>query len=46
MDESTDLAGLAALLVFVWYNYENRIEENLLICKTLESNITGKQYLT
>ena len=31
MDESTDVAGLAVLLVFVRYIYEGRIEEDLLI---------------
>ena len=37
MDESTDVAGLAVSLVFVRYNYESRIEEDLLICKPLEN---------
>ena len=46
IDESTDVAGLVVLLVFVRYNYESQIEEDLLICKPLESHTMGKQYLT
>ncbi len=42
MDESTDVAGLAVLLVFVRYIHESRIEEDLLICKPLESHTTGE----
>ena len=42
IDESTDVAGLVVLLVFVWYNYESRIEEDLLICKPLESYTMGE----
>lgn len=32
MDESTDVSGLAVLLVFVWYKYQISIEENHLLC--------------
>ena len=42
MDESTDVAGLAILLVFVRYDYENKIEDNILFCKSLELHTTGK----
>ena len=38
-DESTDIAGSAVLLIFVWYNYESQIED-LLMCKPLESRRT------
>lgn len=43
MDESTDVAGLAVLLVFVRYEFERSIEEDLLICEALESNTTGAE---
>lgn len=43
MDESTDVAGLAVLLVFVRYQYEHSIEEDLLLCKALETNTTGEE---
>ena len=42
MDESTDAAGLAILLVFVRYNYDSRIEHNLLLCESLELHTTEK----
>jgi hypothetical protein len=41
-DESTDCAGLAILIVFVRYFFENIIYEDLLFCKPLESHTTGK----
>jgi zinc finger BED domain-containing protein 5/7/8/9 len=43
MDESTDIAGLAVLLVFVRYVNMNSFEEDLLFCKPLLSNTTGVQ---
>jgi len=43
MDESTDVAGLAVLLVFVRYEFGFSIEEDLLICEALESNTTGAE---
>jgi hypothetical protein len=43
MDESTDVAGLAVLLVFVRCQFEHSIQEDLLICKALESNTTGAE---
>jgi hypothetical protein len=36
MDESTDMAGLAQLLVYVWYIYGGSIKEDILFCKPLE----------
>lgn len=42
MDESTDVAGLAVLLVFVRYDYENDIHEEMLLCEFLQSNVTGE----
>jgi hypothetical protein len=45
MGEST-VAGLAVLLVFVRYQFEHSIQEDLLICKALESNTTGVKFLT
>lgn len=43
MDESTDVAGLAVLLVFVRYQYQTSFEEDLLLCKPLPSNTTGAE---
>ena len=41
LDESTDVAGLAILLVFVRYPFDKRIEDDLLICKSLELRTAG-----
>src|SRR5690606_32884897 len=35
MDESTDVAGLAILLVIVAYPYQDSLEEDLLMCASL-----------
>jgi len=43
MDESTDIAGLAVLLVFVRCVNMNSFEEDLLFCKPLLSNMTAVQ---
>lgn len=43
MDESTDVAGLAILLVFVRYQFDEDIREDLLLCEALESNTNGEQ---
>uniref|UniRef100_K7FPI3 BED-type domain-containing protein n=1 Tax=Pelodiscus sinensis TaxID=13735 RepID=K7FPI3_PELSI len=42
LDESTDVAGLAVLLVFVRYNFNSSIEEDLLLCEFLQTNTTGE----
>ena len=42
MDESTDIAILAVLLVFVRYVHNNSFEEDLLMCKYLEEKTTGE----
>jgi len=44
MDESTDIAGLAVLLVFVCYVNMNSFEEDLLFCKPLLSNTQGLKF--
>ncbi len=36
LDESTDVAGLAQLMVYVRYIHEGSIKEDLLFCKPLE----------
>ena len=41
MDESTDIAGLAVLIVFVRYIYNCKTEEDLLFCKPLETHTKG-----
>lgn len=43
LDESTDVAGLPVLLVFVRYPYQNAIEEELLMCHELETYTTGDE---
>ncbi|XP_034837910.2 zinc finger BED domain-containing protein 5-like [Maniola hyperantus] len=43
LDESTDVAGLAILLVFVRYPYRESIEEDLFLCAPLEANTTGEE---
>lgn len=41
LDESTHVAGLPVLLVFVRYPFEMQIEEELLMCELLETKTTG-----
>uniref|UniRef100_K7G4R7 DUF4371 domain-containing protein n=1 Tax=Pelodiscus sinensis TaxID=13735 RepID=K7G4R7_PELSI len=41
LDESTDVAGLAVLLVFVRYDFNSSIED-LLLCEFLQTNTTGE----
>lgn len=41
MDESTDVAGLAILIVIVRYQHENGLLEDLLLCKSLPTRTTG-----
>ncbi|GBP41759.1 Zinc finger BED domain-containing protein 5 [Eumeta japonica] len=43
MNESTDVAGLAVLLVIVRYPYESSFEEDMLICSALPTNTTGQE---
>jgi len=43
MDESTDVADFAILLVFVRYENVHYFEEELLFCRPLLSNTTGVQ---
>ena len=40
LDESTDVAGLAQLLVYVRYVYGGVIKEDILFCKPLETRTT------
>jgi hypothetical protein len=42
LDESTDVTGLAVLLVFVRYDFDKFIEEDLLLCVLLQTNTTGE----
>lgn len=42
LDETTDVANLSVLLVFVRYYYNGSIEEDMLLCKSLETNTTGE----
>uniref|UniRef100_K7FH88 BED-type domain-containing protein n=1 Tax=Pelodiscus sinensis TaxID=13735 RepID=K7FH88_PELSI len=42
LDESTDVAGLAVLLVFVRYDFNSSIEDDLLLCEFLQTNTTGE----
>ncbi|XP_014298159.2 zinc finger BED domain-containing protein 5-like [Microplitis demolitor] len=43
VDESTDVAGLAILLVIVRYPYESSFEEDMLMCSPLPTNTTGEE---
>ncbi|GBO11658.1 Zinc finger BED domain-containing protein 5 [Araneus ventricosus] len=42
LDESTDVAGLAILLVIVRYDFNKKIEEDLLLCESVNINTIGK----
>ena len=42
LDESTDVAGLAQLLVYVRYVYGGSIKEDIIFCKPLETRTTGE----
>ncbi|XP_072378076.1 zinc finger BED domain-containing protein 5-like [Diabrotica undecimpunctata] len=42
LDESTDVAGHAVLLVFVKFPFGMKIEEELLMCEELKSYATGE----
>ncbi|CAK1591757.1 unnamed protein product [Parnassius mnemosyne] len=42
LDESTDVANVAQLLIFIRYRYENDICEDLLFCQGLEGRTTGE----
>ena len=42
LDESTDVEGLAQLLVYVLYVYGGSIKEDILFCKPLETRTTGE----
>ncbi|XP_065254448.1 zinc finger BED domain-containing protein 5-like [Emys orbicularis] len=42
LDESTDVANLAILLLFVHYVNEGLVEEDLLFCRPLEERTTGE----
>jgi hypothetical protein len=43
LDESTDVLGLAVLLLFVRYLFQNIVEEDLLLCKYLQCCPTGER---
>ncbi|CAM4530892.1 unnamed protein product [Lepidochelys olivacea] len=43
LDEPTDFSGLAVLLVFVRYRFNNITEEDLLLCESLQSYTTGEE---
>lgn len=45
IDESTDVAGQVNLLVFVWFEFNESVEEEILICKTLLTRTTGEKNL-
>ncbi len=42
MDESTDVAGLAILLVLIRCIYNFKTEEDLLFCKPFKTHTKGK----
>jgi hypothetical protein len=45
IDESTDAAGLAQLLVFVRYCFEENIQEAFMLCLPLSERCTGSDIL-
>jgi hypothetical protein len=45
LDESTDMAGLTQLLVYVRYVYGGSIKEDILFCKPLGTRTTGEDIL-
>ncbi|GBN20831.1 Zinc finger BED domain-containing protein 5 [Araneus ventricosus] len=42
LDESTDVSGLAILLVFVRYDFNKKIEEDLLLCESVNIDTMGE----
>jgi hypothetical protein len=42
-DESTDVEGLAVLLVFVRYLFNDNVQEDMLLCKPLPNHTTGAE---
>ena len=42
LDESTSVAGVAQLLLYVRYIYGGSIKEDILFCKPLETRTTGE----
>ena len=45
LDESTDVAGLAQLLVYVCYVYGGSVKEDILFCKPLETRKQERIFL-
>lgn len=43
LDESTDVAGLSILLVYVRYIFEISIKVDLLLCTPLETKTTDEE---
>lgn len=43
LDETTDVAGCAVLLVIVRYIHNNSAEEEMLLCKPLKTHTTGEE---
>ena len=43
LDESTDVADCATLLVYVRYVWESEFAEDLLCCLTIDSGTTGEE---
>ena len=46
LDESTDIANCAQLLVFVRYRFDGKLEEEMLTCTALEGTCTGEDIFT
>jgi hypothetical protein len=43
LDESNDVSGLAVFMAFVRYCYNNNVEDDSLLCESLQSNTTGQK---
>ena len=46
LDDFTDIEGLSILLVFLRYILNATVEEELLLCKSMESHASGEEILT
>jgi hypothetical protein len=43
LGESTDVSGLAVLFVFVHYVFRDKMQDDALLCRSLESRETGEE---
>ena len=46
VDESTDIGGMAQLLIFIWYIRDDKIVDQFFCCKELEKTTIGNDIFT